>query len=73
MTFTRRAVKQVCAELQPHERSASNSALQEIDDRLQDVAKQIEKIERAKDGHLLMEKLLKQQEQLLESVRCTAA
>jgi hypothetical protein len=42
--------------------------LQEIDDRLKNLAKEIEELKGKRDGYLLMENLLQQQEKLIEKV-----
>ncbi len=42
--------------------------LQEIDDRLKTLAKEIEELEGKREGYLFMENLLQQQEKLLEKV-----
>ena len=42
--------------------------LQEIDDRLKTLAKEIEELEGKREGYLFMENLLQQQEKLIEKV-----
>jgi len=42
--------------------------LQEIDDRLKTLAKEIEELEGKQEGYLFMEKLLREQENLIKKV-----
>jgi uncharacterized membrane protein len=42
--------------------------LQEIDDRLKTLAKEIEELEGKQEAHLFMEKLLREQENLIKKV-----
>jgi hypothetical protein len=63
-----RAIKQVCEETKPFERSNINMELQEIDDRLKTLAKEIEELEGRREAFLFMENLLQQQEKLIEKV-----
>ncbi|CAF2224718.1 unnamed protein product [Rotaria magnacalcarata] len=60
------AIKQVCIETKPFERSQTNMELQVIDDNLNELAKDIEELEGKNDAHLFMENLLQQQEKLIE-------
>ncbi|CAF0845752.1 unnamed protein product [Rotaria sordida] len=64
--FPYEAIKQVCAETRPFERSKTNMELQEIDDNLKALAKEIEELEDQNNAHLFMENLLQQQEKLIE-------
>ncbi|CAF3389354.1 unnamed protein product [Rotaria sp. Silwood1] len=64
--FPYEAIKQVCAETKPFERSKTNMELQEIDDNLKVLAKQIEELEGKSGTQLFMEKLLQEQEKLIE-------
>jgi hypothetical protein len=61
-------VKQVCETTKPCERSKTNMELQEIEDRLKSLAKEIEELEGKREGYLFMENLLRQQEKLIEKV-----
>jgi TolA-binding protein len=63
-----RAIKQVCEETKPFERSTTNMELQEIDDRLKTLAKEIEELEGRQETYLLMEKLIQEQEKLIIKV-----
>jgi hypothetical protein len=62
-------VKRVCQVTKPFERSTVNMELQEIDDRLKTLTKEIEDLEGKRDGYLFMESLLQEQERLLVRVR----
>ena len=67
-SFLSRAIKQVCEETKPFERSTTNMELQEIDDRLKTLAKEIEELEGRKEAYLFMENLLQEQERLILKV-----
>lgn len=69
--FPYKAIKEVCELTQPFERSSTNMELQEINDRLTTLAKEIEELEGKGDGYLFMEDLLLQQERLIARVCLT--
>ncbi|CAF2952900.1 unnamed protein product [Rotaria sp. Silwood2] len=64
--FPYKAIKQVCAETKPFERSKTNMELQDIDDNLKVLAKDIEELESKPGAHLFIENLLRKQEKLLQ-------
>jgi hypothetical protein len=66
--FFQRAIKQVCEETKPFERSTTNMELQEIDDRLKKLEKEIKELESQGKAQLLMENLLQEQEKLIKKV-----
>lgn len=63
-----RAIKQVCAETKPSGRSKTNMELQEINDKLKALTAEIKDLEGNSDAILFMEKLLQEQEKLIETV-----
>jgi hypothetical protein len=63
-----RAIKRVCEETKPFERSTTNMELQEIDDRLKNLEKEVEELEGKREGYRLMENLLREKEKLLAKV-----
>ena len=63
-----RAIKEVCRDTKPMERTATNMALQEIDDRLKNILKEIEDAETQKNAVLVVEKLIREQKKLIEDV-----
>ena len=68
-TFPYEAIRRVCADTKPVERSASDMELQEIEERLSVLSKEIEELEGKRDAYLLIENLLQQQEKLIMRVR----
>ena len=67
--FPYEEIKRVCGQTKPFERSLTNNELQEIDDRLKALNKEIEELEGKRDGYFFMEDLLQQQEKLITRVR----
>lgn len=63
--FPYEQIKQVCAQTKPSERSVSNLELEEINERLKVLEKEIEQVEDKPDGYLFMESLLQQQQRLI--------
>lgn len=64
----RREIERVCEETKPAERSSKNMELQEIDDRLQQLEKEIEELEGKQEYSIHMEKLLQQKEKFMLKV-----
>ncbi|CAF3501411.1 unnamed protein product [Adineta steineri] len=67
--FPYEAIQKVCEETKPFERSSTNMELQEIDDRLKKLEREIEVLEGRKQAFKYMENLLQQQEKLIERRR----
>lgn len=63
-----RAVVEVCGETRPAERSSINMELQEIDDRLKNLEKEIEELESKKQYSMFIENLLLEQQTLMLKV-----